>query len=259
MHLSSLTKTQSSLLLITLFLFFGCGQQESEPKLVIATAANMQFAMEDLVSAFTKETGIKCEIVISSSGKLTAQIQAGAPFDVFVSADLKYPESLHQAGLTSGPPAVYAHGQLVLWSTSNTGPPHLDQLTDGAVAHIAMANPKTAPYGHAAAQVLAANQLTGPLEKKLVYGESIAQTNQFIISGAAEVGFTALAVVQSPILKDSGHWTLIPPEQYHPIEQGVVVLQQDDASKADAQAFADFLLSAQAKEILDTFGYLTDL
>lgn len=242
-----------------LTLFAGCSKQESGPKVVIAAAANMQFAMEELVAAFTAESGIACEVVISSSGKLTAQIQAGAPFDVFVSADRKYPESLYEAGLTMGPPAIYAFGQLVLWSISQHSPPALDQLAIQTVEHIAMANPKTAPYGQAAAQVLAANQLSETLGEKLVYGESIAQTNQFIISGAAEVGFTALAVVQSPALKDSGQWTLIPRELYQPIEQGVVVLKRNGQAEAAALAFADFLLSTPAKEILDTFGYLTDV
>lgn len=257
MRMPQLTHSLLLLLLSLILLLLGCKERANEPKLVIATAANMQFAMEDLVATFTEQTGVSCEVVISSSGKLTAQIQAGAPFDVFVSADLKYPESLYEAGLTTGPPAVYAHGQLVLWSIKDDVQPQLNDLTDEKIKHIALANPKTAPYGQAAAEVLAAKQLKKSLEHKLVFGESIAQTNQFIISGAAQVGFTALAVVQSPMLKGRGRWTIIPTENYQAIQQGVVVLQSNGQAKAEAKAFADFLLSDPARKILDTFGYLT--
>ena len=228
------------------------------PKLVIATAANMQFAMEELVASFAKKTQIPCETVVGSSGKLTAQIQAGAPFDVFVSADLRYPQRLHEAGLTEGPAEVYAYGQLVLWSLSKDTSPSLDVLSAPTIKHIALANPQTAPYGQAAQSVLQATQLWDSIQPKLVFGESIAQTNQFIISGAAEVGFTALAVVKSDGMRDQGQWEIIPTELYQPIEQGVVVLSQD-VSTEEARTFVDFLLSEEAKVILDKFGYITAL
>lgn len=247
-------------LLLSFFLAFcqACTSPKQEA-LVIATAANMQFAMEDLVEAFSKTTQIPCETVVSSSGKLTAQIQAGAPFDVFVSADRIYPERLYEAGLTSAPPKIYAFGQLVLWSTTGEEPPYLEDLKAAEVQHIALANPKTAPYGLAAEQVLRAHNMFETVEAKLVYGESIAQTNQFIISGAAKVGFTAMSVVRSGPMRRSGKWTALPPESYLPIEQGVVVISRDDIPKVGAEAFATFLLSEQAKDILDKFGYLTNV
>ena len=234
---------------------FACTPTKA-PNLVIATAANMQFAMEELVEAFSKQTQLPCETVVGSSGKLTAQIQAGAPFDVFVSADLRYPERLHQAGLTQGPAKVYAYGQLVIWSLTPDIPPQLSHLPSPDIKHIAVANPQTAPYGQAAQEALQQTGLLDSVQHKLVFGESIAQTNQFIISGAAELGFTALSVVKSDAIQGQGEWQIIPKELYQPIAQGVVVLSQDEPTTA-AQAFVSFLLSTEAKVILDKFGYLT--
>ena len=247
-------------LLISFFLAFclACTAPKQEA-LVIATAANMQFAMEELVEAFSKATQIPCETVVSSSGKLTAQIQAGAPFDIFVSADRVYPERLHEAGLTSAAPKIYAYGQLVLWTTSDEITPSIEELLSDNVQHIALANPKTAPYGQAAEQVLRDHNIFEAVQSKLVYGESIAQTNQFIISGAAEIGFTAMSVVQSAPMATTGKWTTLPSESYLPIDQGVVVIPHGGSPKAGAEAFATFLLSEQAKDILDKFGYLTNV
>ena len=139
--------------LIVIFVFVcGC-QPSSENKLIIATAANMQFAMKALVKTFSEETGINCQTIISSSGKLNAQIQEGAPFDVFVSADLKYPNQLHKDGWTLNAPKVYALGKLVLWSFKELDEPLFKQLKHKDIQHIAIANPKTAPYGQAAVDV----------------------------------------------------------------------------------------------------------
>jgi len=255
MECKQLFSFEKLLILLCLFLLAGCSNPPSE-KLHIATAANMQFAMDALTEAFTANTGIACETVISSSGKLTAQIKEGAPFEVFVSADLKYPQALVDAALTEGPMRVYAYGQLVLWTQIATLDLSMATLTQPAVRHIAVANPKTAPYGIAAEQVLAYYQLTDSVQSKLVFGESIAQTNQFIISQAAEIGFTARSVVEAPALQDKGRWLALPAESYEPIAQGVVVLRSKGKSLAQAQQFADFLLTKQAQDILIKFGYL---
>lgn len=255
MESKQLFSSEKPLILLCLFWLVSCSNPPSE-KLHIATAANMQFAMEALTEAFTTSTGIACETILGSSGKLTAQITEGAPFEVFVSADLKYPQALADAQLTEGPVRVYAYGQLVLW----TQVPNLDlsmaSLTQPEVRHIAMANPKTAPYGIAAEQVLAYYQLTDSVQPKLVFGESIAQTNQFIISQAAEVGFTARSVVEAPTLKDKGRWLDLPAESYEPIAQGVVVLRTQGEKLRQAQQFVDFLMTQQAQDILVKFGYL---
>ena len=225
-----------------------------QKKLTIATAANMQFAIKALTAAFTSETGIDCGTVISSSGKLTAQIQSGAPYDVFISADRKYPESLHEKNLTTVPPKIYAHGKLALWSMKDGPAPRLDNLADEDIRHIALANPKTAPYGAAAMEVLRHHGIFGAVEKKLVYGESIAQVNQFVSSGVAEVGFTALSVVLSPKMKGRGKWTEVPPGTHAPIEQGVVVLK-NSARLPEAEAFAGFLFSEKGRAVLVEYGY----
>ena len=234
-------------------LFSACGDKRPTA-LMIATAANMQFAMEALAEAFTEKTGVDCQPIISSSGKLTAQIKEGAPFDVFVSADMKYPKDLFEAGFTSAPPKVYAYGQLVLWRKKGNSQPNMQGLSQENIRHIALANPKTAPYGQAAMEVLRHYELLEQVEQKLVYGESIAQTNQFILSEAAEVGFTAQSVVLSPRMKEEGRWIPIPQDIYSPIAQGIVLLQRDRVH-AEAQAFYDFIFSTEAQRILESYGY----
>jgi len=238
-----------------LLLLAGCQKKAEQKALRIATAANMQYAMEAITEAFEKETGFRCEVILGSSGKLFAQIREGAPYDLFLSADLKYPETLHDLGLTAAPPRIYANGQLVLWTLSDALTPSLEGLKSDTIAHIALANPKTAPYGRAAMEVLAANGLYDSLQKKLVYGESIAQTNQFITSGAATAGFTSLGTVLSPEMKGKGHWIPIDRNTHSPIEQGVVLLEKKNGKHLAAESFYAFLFSPKGKEILQNFGY----
>lgn len=221
----------------------------------VAVAANAQFVMEQIKTAFQKKSGIAVESIVSSSGKLTTQIQQGAPYDVFLSADMDYPQTLHKEGLTTAAPVVYAYGSLVLWTAGDLPvSADLNVLSDPAVRHIAMANPATAPYGEAALGFLKAKKKLDPIQSKIVYGESIAQVNQYILSGAAEVGFTAKSVVLDPSLSKRGHWVDLPTTGYSPIAQGVVVLKRTMQPKAAAQ-FLQFLRSPEARRILRQFGY----
>jgi len=240
---------------LSISLLFGC-QQKASKKLTIATAANMQFAMEALTQAFKEQSGIDCESIVSSSGKLTAQIQEGAPFDVFVSADLKYPAELFQNGFSTQTPTVYSYGRLVLWTLVEDLQPSMELLTDDKIKHIALANPKTAPYGNATMEIINHYNIFSQVKEKLVYGESIAQTNQFITSKAAEVGFTAKSVVLSSAMKGQGKWIEIADSLYTPIAQGVIILNNRQDQLVKARKFHDFLLSSEGKEILDKFGYL---
>ena len=248
---------KSYLFLITLAIAcLGCGK-ENRTKLTIAVAANMQFAMEELKQAFVEDTGIACETIIGSSGKLTAQIREGAPFDVFISADMKYPTELFKWQLTLEDPEIYAYGKLVLWSMVDNLKPSIDLLTKDVISHIALANPKTAPYGAAAVEVLKRYKIWEDVKSKLVYGESIAQTNQFITSKAAEIGFTAKSVVLSPAMQHQGKWYELDQDIYPPIAQGIVLLRQRKSHHTDARKFRDFLFSIKGKNILNKFGYST--
>ncbi|MHB1921166.1 MAG: molybdate ABC transporter substrate-binding protein [Chitinophagaceae bacterium] len=238
----------------TLIFPSGCHSPERK-KLVIATAANVQYAMEALTQAFTRKTHIPCEIIIGSSGQFSAQIQSGAPYDVFVAADLKYPQTLFQEGFTEEKPRIYAWGKLVLWSMRKDIPPHLEELTQPDISSIALANPSLAPYGQAAMEVLQKTGIYDQVKNKLVWAESIAQTNQFIYSGTADLGFTAKSVVESPQMKGKGKWLELPEKDYSPIAQGVVVLKTTSGSLPESREFYQFLFSKQGQFILKEYGY----
>ena len=240
--------------LLCLVTFLSCQEQQSK-QLNVAVAANMQFAMKEITKKFEEETGIHCDLIISSSGKLTAQIKEGAPFDIFVSANMKYPNELYKYGLTEKAPEIYAYGKLILWSMKKDIVPNIDSLKNTQIKHIAISNPKSAPYGIAAFEVLNHFKMVTDLSTKLVYGESVLQTNQFIISNAAEIGFTAKSIVLSPKMKGKGHWIDIDETLYTPISQGAVIIKNKKYPNKNAKQFYDFLFSPKAKEILVNFGY----
>lgn len=242
--------------LFLLFAISGCANRKAHKEPVtIAVAANMQFAMDALTKEFTLKTGVPCELIIGSSGKLTAQIKQGAPYDLLVSANMKYPEEIARSGMAALPPRHYADGALVLWTKVENLEPSLEMLYNNDIRHIALANPKTAPYGQAAIETLNNTGMREKINDKLVYGESIAQTNQFIISGAAEIGFTALSVVLSGEMKEKGRWVRISPELHNPVEQGIVLLERKAGIKEGARELYDFLISKEAGEVLEKFGY----
>jgi molybdate transport system substrate-binding protein len=238
-----------------LLLLSSCGDNKADRILTIAGASNMQFALEEISTAFTAETGISCHLVTSSSGKLTAQITEGAPYDLLISADMKYPEQLFREGYTLGPPRVYATGTLVLWTLQDDIDPDLSALRGAEIRYIAMANPKTAPYGLAALEVLKHQNLEAELKEKLVFGESIGQVNQFISSGSAEIGFTAMSVVSAPRFENMGRWAAVDTAYYSPIKQGVVVLRKQQSEQEDAQRYREFLFSDPARRLLKKYGY----
>lgn len=235
---------------------FTC-QSQPEERITIAGAANLQYALRALGPAFTAETGIECALVFASSGKLTAQISEGAPFDVFLAADEKYPASLHAKQLTLGPPQTYAYGRLALWTTLPDFTPTLAGLKDDQIRSIAIPNPITAPYGAAAVTVLRNQGIYDSVATKFVYGESVAQANQFVISQAAEVGFTAVSVVMAPTMERYKSWTLIDEASYSPIAQSAVVIDRKKGKNhPNGEAFLAFLSSEEGRKILTDFGYL---
>lgn len=240
------------------FSVFLAGCSKPSEKIVVATAANVQYVMKEIKTEFEKESGKEIDIVVGSSGKLTTQIREGAPFDVFVSADTKYPQEIFKNGGAADKPKIYALGTLVLWSKSIPKPElNIDRLTDDKVKKIAIPNPETAPYGEAAIQVLKSKGLFEQIEKKLVFGESIAQTAQYITSGNVEAGFNALSIVLSPEMKDQGNYIILDSTDYKPIEQAAILLNHsaDSPKKETSEQFYNFLYSQKAKAIFQKYGY----
>lgn len=226
-------------------------------KLRIAVAANAQFVAKVLAEEFKKQSGIEVELIVSSSGKLTAQIEQGAPFDIFLSADMKYPQELDSKHLTTEKPKVYAYGTLVMWAQKDiklTG--GVKALTSPAIRKVAIANAALAPYGEAAERAIERSNITREVKSKLVYGESIAQVNQYLLTGTADVAFTAKSVVLDPAQKSNQNWVEVNSKLYQPIAQGVVLLKSSSgASLLQAKKFYTFLFSTRAKQIFKAYGY----
>jgi len=229
----------------------------SAESLTVAVAANVKYAFEDLSAEFTRRTGIEVKPVISSSGKLTAQIKSGAPYDVFLSADMKYPGMLFKEGLAVSAPKIYAQGALVLWTTKDADLSRgVAGMADGGVQKVAIANPKLAPYGRETIKALDHYQVRAAVEPKLVYGESISQVNQYIDTQSVDVGFTSKSVVLSPVLQGKGKWVEVPKESYDPIAQGVVILRHGQSENGEAaRKFYGFLFTPAAQGIFDKYGY----
>ena len=222
----------------------------------VAVAANFTDASRDIVPLFEQATGHSVKISYGSTGKLYAQIEHGAPFDVFLAADTQRPARAEQRGLAvPGSRFVYARGQLVLWSAREGLVDDGESfLKDAALNYLALANPKTAPYGLAAQQVMENLGVWNDLQAKLVRGDSIAQTFQFVVTGNAEAGFVALSQVRAWQDGDAGSTWMIPATYYAPIEQGAVLLKKG-ASNAAARAFLDFLKSDAARAVIERYGY----
>lgn len=232
-------------------------RQRSSP-LRIAVAANVQFAIEEIEALFESETGTATEIIISSSGKLTAQIMEGAPFDVFLSADMKYADSLHNRQMAIHAPLVYAYGSLVAWTFESHPLENLQDLllNTKEVNKIAIANPANAPYGLQTVNFFENKGILEDVKPKLVYGESIAQTNQYIHTRAVSLGFTAKSIVLSPEMSDKGTWVAIDPTFYDPIAQGVVITKYGKENHPElSKQFLSFLFSGSVQAIFKKYGY----
>jgi molybdate transport system substrate-binding protein len=248
-------------ILCLLFLLITWGCDKPSDKITVATAANVQYAMAEIKKEFEQTYQKEIQMVVSSSGKLTSQIREGAPFDVFVSADTKYPQEIFEKGGSEEKPRVYAHGSLVLWSLKIPAEGlRLDILKENSVKKVAIPNPKLAPYGEAAMEVLKGYDMLREVEPKLVFGESIAQTAQYITTGSAEVGFNALSVVLAQPTKTKGQWVVLDSSLHTPIQQAAILLRHSDTSpkKETSRLFYDFLYSEKAKEIFRRYGYKTE-
>ncbi len=224
----------------------------------VAVASNVSYAITELKNSFQLQyPNTEVQIILGSSGKLTHQIINGAPFDVFLSADMLYPETLYKESLALLKPRVYAKGALVLLSTEEQDfSLGMSLLKEKHIKKIAIAS-KNAPYGMAAFEVLHNTKLSKIVKHKLVYGESVSQTLSYILR-AADIGFVAkstLYTAQLSKFKDSKHSIEVSQELYKPITQGIVILKH--ASKnSEALAFYEFMLSPRAQKILQKYGYV---
>jgi len=231
----------------------------SAQDLSVAAAADLQFAFQDVAARFEKDTGHHVQLIFGSSGNFYTQIQNGAPFDVFFSADQDYPKKLEAAGLTEpGTLYEYATGKLVLWvpKESQLDLTHgLQALLDPGVKKIAVANPQHAPYGRAAVAALKHENLYDRLADKLVLGENISQTASFVVSGSADAGILALSLALAPSMKDKGRYVNIPTEDYPPIVQAAVILKSCK-QPALAQRFLSYLKSPTIVELMKTYGFV---
>jgi molybdate transport system substrate-binding protein len=233
----------------------GCGRVETpKPDFLIAAAADLRFAMDEIAAQFQKahpEVNVKTSY--GSSGQFTQQIENGAPFDVFCSADAAYPRKLAAEGLAlPGSEFVYAIGHIIVWVPASspiqlTGP---EALRDPSIRHIAIANPEHAPYGRAAEAALRSLGLYDQVKDKLVYGENVSQVLQFVQTGAADVGITALSLA----VRAGGRYRELPPDSYPKMEQGGIILKSSKQA-ALAQQFRAFLLGEQARSILKRYGF----
>lgn len=217
----------------------------------IAVAANFTAAMKEISAHFEQETGHKTLVSFGSTGKLYAQIVNSAPFEVFLAADQKRPHLLYEQDKLGEQPFTYAIGKLVLWSRDKQREVSAAALKAGDFKYLALANPKTAPYGAAAVQVMEHLQLLKPLRNKWIKGDSIAQAHQFVATGNAELGFVALAQIA---LDATGARWEIPQDYYKPIRQDAMLLKRG-ADNAAAKAFVEYLQSEAAKTVIQRFGY----
>ncbi len=231
----------------------------SAKSISVAVAANVSYALNDLKAEFHKlYPDITINATLTSSGKLTAQIKNGANYEVFMSADMKYPKALYDENLSLTEPKVYARGSLAYLSIKDLDFSNgLNILKDDSVQKIAIANPKTAPYGRASVEAMKNLKLYENMQSKLVYAQTISQSVSYALS-ATDIGFVAESSLYSPKMKQYKkgiHWESVDKTLYTPIDQGIILLKTAKDNK-EAKAFYDFILSPKAKEIFKRYGYL---
>jgi molybdate transport system substrate-binding protein len=243
---------------VAMLVLLGASTRAQAQQLRVAAAADLQFAMKDLAARYEKQSNQKIEIVYGSSGNFATQIENGAPFDLFFSADSTYPAKLIEQGLAD-PQSLYRYaiGRLVLWAPQDqqldVAGKGLQILLDPRVTKISIANPEHAPYGRAAVAALQKAGVYEQVKSKLVYGENISQAAQFVQSGNAQVGIVALSLAVSPAMQSGDRW-LVPPDFHPPLEQAAVVLSSSK-NKIAATQFLTFVKSTEGRELLAKYGF----
>lgn len=225
-------------------------------KFIIAAASDLRFALNDIIEIYrAQHPEHEFEVIYGSSGKMSTQIMSGAPYDLFFSADISFPQRLKAAGFAATEPAVYAIGRIVIWSnTLDASRLTLQDLAGDGIRRIAIAQPSHAPYGLRAQEAMQAVGVWDKVQNKLVFGESIAHTAQMVESGAAEVGIIALSLAKFPGLAKHGHY-LIDDDLHAPLTQGYIVTQRGGAKPAVLN-FAKFMENAAAHAIMEHYGFV---
>ncbi|MGC1417160.1 MAG: molybdate ABC transporter substrate-binding protein [Candidatus Acidiferrum sp.] len=241
-----------------LFFLVQNGASAANQEIAVAAAADLQFAMQDLAAQFEKNSGTKVDVSYGSSGNFFAQLQNGAPFDLFFSADIEYPEKLEAAGFAEpGTPYEYAVGRIAIWMPADAKVDLIrkgwNALLDPSVQKIAIANPEHAPYGRAAVAALQKAGLYEKVKSKLVYGENISQAAQFAQSGNAQAGIVAMSLALSPGMKSGKRWE-IPANMYPPIEQAAILLKGAQ-NRDGARAFLEFVKTPAGRATLAKYGF----
>jgi len=246
---------------LLIFSFFGVHKSwaQSGKELTVAAAADLSSALKDIGDGFEKKTGVHLKLSFGASGALTQQIENGAPFDVFFSADMDYPRQLVRDGQADGSMLYqYAVGKLVLWvpadSPLDVEHKGVNVLLDSSVKRISIANPQHAPYGRAAVEALKHAGLYDRLSDKIVMGENVSQAAQFAESGNAQAGFVALAHAGAPAMQGKGKYWEVPADYYAPLAQGVLVISRS-AHKQEATQFLEYIKTKPAKVIFQKYGF----
>ena len=239
--------------LLLCLLLAGCGRRAEPHKVTIAAAADLRFALDEISREFrAAHPDVDLQAAYGSSGNFYAQIRNQAPFDVFLSADAEYPRKLVEEGIGARDSLfVYAAGRIVVWVPASSPLDPATALRAASVRHVAIANPQHAPYGRAAEAALRSLGLYDGVAGKLVLGENVAQTLEFVQSGAADVGIVALSLALAPPVRGQGRYWEVPAEAYPKIEQGGVILKDSNA----AREFRAFLLAAGGRRILKEYGF----
>ena len=230
--------------------------QGKESPIRIAAASDLKFALDSIISVFQQQNAATIQPIYGSSGKLFEQILNGAPFDIYLSADIRYPEELSEKGHAASEVYPYGVGRLVLWSRKiNTGEKGIQALNDPSIKKIAIANPRHAPYGQRAQETLMHYNLFETIEKQLVFGENISQTAQFVTTGAADIGIIALSLALSPTMnRYTSSYYLIPETSHQPLIQGGVITKFG-SGKNPVNLFFEFLKSETSVAILQEYGF----
>ena len=234
-------------------------KQSAATELTIAAAADLRFALDDLVKEFQeKSPAAKINVTYGSSGNFFSQLQNGAPFDLFFSADIEYPRKLAEKGLGADDAFLYAIGCIVVWVPKDS-PVAVEKLgikslLEPSIRKIAVANPEHAPYGRAAVAALKTLGIYDQVVSRLVYGENIAQTAQFVQSGAADAGLLALSLAVAPQMREAGRFWQVPLDAYPRMEQGGIILKSTKDPQT-ARAFRDFVLGDRGREVLKLYGF----